>query len=89
MEPGARYALELDDGSLFLYGPLPGRSKAVAMQRPLRSIDATIMDTRLVITTVGERSKLLLAFATTDPLDPSLIATEISQAATKARGEHA
>ena len=86
LEAGARYSLELDDASLFLYGPLPGRSRAVAMQRPLRSIDATVADDRLAITTVGERSKLLLAFATTDPPDPSILATAISQAATSARG---
>jgi hypothetical protein len=87
LEVGARYGIEIDDGSVFLYGPLQGRPRAVALQRPLHSIDATVVDARLVIMTAGARAKPLLVFATTDPADPSIIAAEISGAAASLQGE--
>jgi hypothetical protein len=79
LQPGSRYVLEVDETRLRARGPVGITPSTVALDRKLRTLDASSTGDRLVVDTLSRgSSNTLLIFMSVEPTTPDAMAAEIA-----------
>jgi hypothetical protein len=90
LQPGTRYTIHIEGRRLLIREINGSRSPRVASHRHLRTLDASRVGDRLVITSTSTRGqRTLMVFMSLESPGPDAVAEAIREAAGQSRGDRA